>query len=412
MTLGQRIQELRKQQGLSQESLGEALGVSRQAVSKWEGDNGIPELDTLIAMSRLFGITIGALLGIEEAQPQSETVAMDEARLDAILKQYAEQVKPVTVPAKTLRWEWLAAALLAVAVVVIVLFGQVRALRSTVRNLQSQMSSLEVQVSNNLNNLSGQIRNSIYDVLEEQDQLLNTFSWEAVDVDLENETAVVRFSATMKEYQPDSRMQILLDWKKTDQTTGKLESDWVPGPDFSVEMTVPLNYHTEVSLRVQDAAGGIREQSAAMISDFDPRRFQLDAYNLRQIFALTINAGGATSTTTQGEHPHIDIYTLYPQLVRPEKAFITAKVNGEEVFSEEMTISALIDEKYAFEASIREGYFDLSLGKDDTLEIQLDVTDNFGNTQIFLDGGKVVSEWGRAPRLERIPMATPGIVVG
>ena len=61
MTLGQRIQELRKQQGLSQEALGEALGVSRQAVSKWELDNGIPELDTLIAMSRLFGITVGQL---------------------------------------------------------------------------------------------------------------------------------------------------------------------------------------------------------------------------------------------------------------------------------------------------------------------------------------------------------------
>ena len=51
MTLGQRIQELRKQHGMSQEALGDALGVSRQAVSKWEGDNGIPELDTLIAMS-------------------------------------------------------------------------------------------------------------------------------------------------------------------------------------------------------------------------------------------------------------------------------------------------------------------------------------------------------------------------
>ncbi len=38
MTLGQRIQELRKQRGMSQESLGDALGVSRQAVSKWEGD--------------------------------------------------------------------------------------------------------------------------------------------------------------------------------------------------------------------------------------------------------------------------------------------------------------------------------------------------------------------------------------
>ena len=71
MTLGQRIQELRKQNGLSQEGLGEVLGVSRQAVSKWEGDNGIPELDTLIAMSRLFGVTIGELLGVESGESHS-----------------------------------------------------------------------------------------------------------------------------------------------------------------------------------------------------------------------------------------------------------------------------------------------------------------------------------------------------
>ena len=63
MTLGQRIQGLRKQHGMSQEALGDALGVSRQAVSKWEGDNGIPELDTLIAMSRLFGVSTDYLLG-------------------------------------------------------------------------------------------------------------------------------------------------------------------------------------------------------------------------------------------------------------------------------------------------------------------------------------------------------------
>jgi len=81
MTLGQRIQELRKQNGLSQESLGEALGVSRQAVSKWEGDNGIPELDTLIAMSRLFGITIGELLGVEQAAPAAEPA---EAQSDGL----------------------------------------------------------------------------------------------------------------------------------------------------------------------------------------------------------------------------------------------------------------------------------------------------------------------------------------
>ena len=64
MTLGQRIQELRKNLGLSQEELGEKMGVSRQAISKWEGDQTIPELDKLISLSKLFGRTVGQLLGV------------------------------------------------------------------------------------------------------------------------------------------------------------------------------------------------------------------------------------------------------------------------------------------------------------------------------------------------------------
>lgn len=66
MTLGQRIQELRKRAGLTQEQLAEQLGVTRQAVSKWESDNGVPELDALIALSRYFNLTLGELLGVEE----------------------------------------------------------------------------------------------------------------------------------------------------------------------------------------------------------------------------------------------------------------------------------------------------------------------------------------------------------
>ena len=65
MTLGQRIQEGRLRLGLSQEGLGEKLGVSRQAVSRWEADGAVPDTDKLIALSRLFGITLNELLQVE-----------------------------------------------------------------------------------------------------------------------------------------------------------------------------------------------------------------------------------------------------------------------------------------------------------------------------------------------------------
>ena len=76
MTLGQRIQELRKQQNLSQEELGTRLGVSRQAVSRWEMDGAVPDVDKLIAMSKLFSVTLNDLLGVESpAAVPSETAA-------------------------------------------------------------------------------------------------------------------------------------------------------------------------------------------------------------------------------------------------------------------------------------------------------------------------------------------------
>ena len=68
MTLGQRIQELRRAHDLSQEALGEKLGVSRQAVSRWEMDGAVPEVDKLIAMGRLFGVSLNDLLGIEDPE--------------------------------------------------------------------------------------------------------------------------------------------------------------------------------------------------------------------------------------------------------------------------------------------------------------------------------------------------------
>ena len=59
MTTGQRIAAKRREQGLSQEALGERLGVSRQSIYKWESDASLPEIEKLVALSRLFAVQIG-----------------------------------------------------------------------------------------------------------------------------------------------------------------------------------------------------------------------------------------------------------------------------------------------------------------------------------------------------------------
>ena len=61
-TLADRIQQLRREHGLSQEQLAEKLNVSRQAVSKWESAQAQPELDKILALSELFCVTTDYLL--------------------------------------------------------------------------------------------------------------------------------------------------------------------------------------------------------------------------------------------------------------------------------------------------------------------------------------------------------------
>ena len=62
MRFHEKLQELRKQNGLSQEALAERLDVSRQAVSKWESGQTYPETDKLIAISDIFGVTLDSLI--------------------------------------------------------------------------------------------------------------------------------------------------------------------------------------------------------------------------------------------------------------------------------------------------------------------------------------------------------------
>lgn len=93
-TLGQRIQAGRKAAGLSQEALGERLGVSRQAVSKWESDIAIPELENLIAMSRMFGVPVGVLLGVEKDEETAPTLSEQELQVaQAIAEKYGKRRK-------------------------------------------------------------------------------------------------------------------------------------------------------------------------------------------------------------------------------------------------------------------------------------------------------------------------------
>ena len=78
MILADKIVSLRKKAGWSQEDLAEKLGVTRQSVSKWEGAQSVPDMDKVVMMSRLFGVTTDYLLK-DELEEEAPCAAAEDA---------------------------------------------------------------------------------------------------------------------------------------------------------------------------------------------------------------------------------------------------------------------------------------------------------------------------------------------
>ena len=97
-TIGKKLHELRKQSGFTQDYVAEKLGVSAQAVSKWENDIACPDIMTLPNIAELYGITIDELFKNEEVQSNvkyEKTEKVNENEL--VFRVYVDTVNGDTV---------------------------------------------------------------------------------------------------------------------------------------------------------------------------------------------------------------------------------------------------------------------------------------------------------------------------
>ena len=72
MNLGEKIYKLRKERNLSQEALAEFVGTTRQAISKWENNQGYPETEKLMLLSNVFEVSIDFLLKDEKTESSAD----------------------------------------------------------------------------------------------------------------------------------------------------------------------------------------------------------------------------------------------------------------------------------------------------------------------------------------------------
>lgn len=94
MTLGQKLKEIRKRFGMSQEQLAEILNVSRQAITKWENDGGLPDVSNLQEIAKTFGITVDYLSDDENQLPAlSLRKELDKEKYKNKITMYQEVLK-------------------------------------------------------------------------------------------------------------------------------------------------------------------------------------------------------------------------------------------------------------------------------------------------------------------------------
>jgi transcriptional regulator with XRE-family HTH domain len=219
MTTGQFIAQKRKERQLSQEALGELLGVSRQSIYKWESDAALPEIDKLVALSRLFGVTVGTLLGVEEpapddGQPEGTEGELTEAQLkmvEEIVDRYlAAQPKPA--PALSPRRRkvvklCVTVGVICLAVVLYRLSSQLGQLDNRYSNLQNTVGN----ISSSVNGQIGSITNRVEEILKAQNSLTADYGTELTMTSPDSDTAVFSVYAVPKTYEEGMTVEFLAD---------------------------------------------------------------------------------------------------------------------------------------------------------------------------------------------------------
>jgi len=271
-TLGARIAAHRKRLSLTQEALGEKLGVSRQAIYKWEQDAAVPEIDKLISLSRLFGVSLGSLLGLEEsAQSEAETVSMTEPQLEAL-------VQRLTPPRR--HWKrWQIALLVCAALALVLLLGNLYAKLNRLSSRYNEVSNQLNQVNSNVANVSGQIlgiTNQVRDALREQSELLTDYSAEPLDWDLRAGTVTFSVQATPRMLTEQTMLSFLVD---SDGELTEAQAQRDETGIFRASVTCPLSDTIRMSIVLEE--DGVRQTQKLDYASF----YDLKAASMPEIAA-------------------------------------------------------------------------------------------------------------------------------
>lgn len=242
MTIGQRIAQKRKELGFSQEALGNQLGVSRQAIYKWEADAALPEIEKLVALSKLFGVPVGWLLGVEEesAAEEPEAEELNETQMKMVEEIVGRYLAAQPKPKKARRWpKVLAAAVVLVAG--IHLFNRLDGLNNQYNYLQNSVSNITSSVNSQINGIT----NRVEEILKSQNDLTADYGTELLSVDPAANTATFALRAVPKTFVEGMDAVFLVNsGAGSEEVAAKLSAGGV----FSAQATAALTDNISLSV--------------------------------------------------------------------------------------------------------------------------------------------------------------------
>lgn len=238
MTLGQNLQAARKAKGLSQETLAERIGVSRQALGKWEKDIALPGLDNLQAAAQVLGVSVDTLLGTGCADP-APAVTLDAMR-DLLAARDAEQRR------RRRLWGLLGAAGAIVAVLLLVVQNmayqrKMQSLTDSYANLQQQLSSTTAALTARMDELQDAVRQGKSTVMD--------WHWIPLDKlhkDVQNGWMPVLVQVTPSESTAGMTARLSVTYG---DTTGLYDMDELPGSCYQAQLVFEVGQTYELTVQ-------------------------------------------------------------------------------------------------------------------------------------------------------------------
>lgn len=350
MTTGEKIAALRRDHKLSQEALGEKLGLSRQAVSKWEADQAVPTMDNLMELSRLFGVPVDTLLRPDAPFPAAPA---EENSTDAPAAPETPHKGVSPSRGKILAIGGAALLCVSLALNAVCLYQ--------IAQLKGEVQALRVRAGN---------VNTVYYPGTDADTGDFAESSEHMTLDPENtEQLIVTFSAVPRVASDGETAKFLL---RGGEQSWECEAEGDAGGGYRGSLTIPMVDEYSVYLVLTDRNGGTRNLLIASESDIE-NRFSIDVQAYWSSGGPTFSFGKNTFTGTLSTY--VDVHDAL------EDTSFTGRIilyqNGKEIAEQPLEYRSQGGEYGAniYDTEVRLGTFE---GRMSDFTVTVEITDAYG----------------------------------